>query len=316
MLGIIESITVTDAAVPQPSAMLLVTESVTVTDAPSTVVVGNTPLGTDVSLTPVDAGTGRTPVTLRFNTVTQPGQTVLVIGATGPPPPPGFERGNPPQYYDLSTTAAFTGNVEVCVRYAGTTFGGAPTLWHFENAGWVNITVRHDPAQQETCGSALSLSPFALFAPVDQLPADGRMHGAGHIDHGRTRHSFAFQVAQSSKKERGQLEYRVHDPRQKLVGRFDAKSITDVTFSDDPGFRPRRGSQDRKPSIDTVSFSGTGKWNGKSGYTFEAIATDQGEPGRGRDTFSLIVRNSSGSVVADVSGALDGGNIQSTRLRR
>ena len=209
----------------------------------------------------------------------------------------------------------FTGNVEVCVRYAGTTFDDAPRLWHFENAAWVNITTLQDGANELVCGNSLSLSPFALFAPA-RIATDGRMHGAGHIDNGKTRQSFAFDVSQSSRKDHGQLEYRVHDPRQKFVGRFDAKSITDVTFSDDPGFRPRKGSEDRPPAIDTVSFSGTGRWNGKSGYTFAAIATDQGEPGRRRDTFSLIVRDSSGSIVADVAGALDGGNIQSTRLRR
>ena len=110
------------------------------------------------------------PSRLTFDTVTQPGDTVLVIGAVGPPPPPGFEHGNPPRYYDLSTTAAFTGSVEVCVSYAGTTFGGVPTLWHFENAAWANITIRHDPAQQEICGDTLSLSPLCDLPRVAAAP--------------------------------------------------------------------------------------------------------------------------------------------------
>ena len=122
-------------------------------------------------MTPLDAVTGSTPVEMRFDSVTQPGETVLVIGVAGPPPPPGFAGGSPARYYDLSTTAAFAGNVEVCVAYAGTTFGGVPTLWHFESNGWVNITVRHDPAQQEICGDTFSLSPFALFAPLNQPPS-------------------------------------------------------------------------------------------------------------------------------------------------
>ena len=53
-----------------------------------------------------------------------------------------------------------------------------------------------------------------------------------------------------------------------------------------------------------------------TGYSFEVLATDQGEPGRHRDTFSLIVRDPSGNVVGNVNGTLDGGNIQSTRLAR
>ena len=68
------------------------------------------------------------------------------------------------------------------------------------------------------------------------------------------------------------------------------------------------------PRVDWVIFTGTGKWNGKAGYTFKVIATDKGEPGRRRDTFSLIVKDATGEVVTSVDDVLDGGNIQSTRL--
>lgn len=61
--------------------------------------------------------------------------------------------------------------------------------------------------------------------------------------------------------------------------------------------------------MDSVAFTGAGKWNGKSGYTFDLRATDQGEPGRNRDTFWLIVKDSRGTIVASVSGKLDSGNI-------
>ena len=57
-------------------------------------------------------------------------------------------------------------------------------------------------------------------------------------------------------------------------------------------------------------FSGAGSWNGKSGYTFEARAGDRGEPGRGRDTFALVIKDSRGAVVLNVSGTLDDGNIE------
>jgi hypothetical protein len=68
--------------------------------------------------------------------------------------------------------------------------------------------------------------------------------------------------------------------------------------------------------VDTVSFAGSGKWNGKWGYSFVATATDRGEPGRGRDTFSLVIRDTAGNIVAELTGTLDAGNIQSTRLKR
>ena len=69
-----------------------------------------------------------------------------------------------------------------------------------------------------------------------------------------------------------------------------------------------------RPAVDTVGFSGKGRWNGRPGYTFEVSGTDQGEPGRHRDTFLLVIKNPAGSMVASVGGQIDGGNIQSTRL--
>ena len=103
LVGITESIVVTDGMVVQPSALLIVAETVVVADTPEVQPAGNTPRGSDVVVRLADAATGSGLARLTFDTVTQPGDTVLVIGAVGPPPPPGFEHGNPPCYYDLST---------------------------------------------------------------------------------------------------------------------------------------------------------------------------------------------------------------------
>ena len=475
MLAINEIVTVTDLPTPLPSAMLVINETVTVSDLPRIMppLILNTGLGANVVVLPMDIGTGNSPVTMTFANVTQAGQTILEIGDAGPPPPPGFVRGTPSLYHDLTTTAAFTGLVQVCVTYAGTSFPAAPLLFHYETDVWVNITALLDAANQVVCGNTLSLSPFALFAPANQPPSltlppslvaeatsaagasvdytvtandpedgsltpacdpssgaafpfgtttvsctatdsvgaesqgsftvsvrdtiapritvpanqsvvqtiaagaivnypapaiiengsglfssscqpaagavfavgmttvtctaadrsgntaaatfivtvlpapNGRMHGAGHLDRGNERHHFAFRVSQVGRNEEGRLDYRVTGPRQHPSGRFEATSVTAVTFLDDPGFEPKKsGGQGRRPSVDTVSFAGAGKWNGRSGYTFEAITTDQGEPGHHRDTFSLVVRDSRRTIVANVSGPLDGGNIQSTRLGR
>ena len=51
------------------------------------------------------------------------------------------------------------------------------------------------------------------------------------------------------------------------------------------------------------------------GYTFEVVATDQGEPGRHRESVAIVIRDASGQVVAEVSGDLDGGNVQSKRIK-
>jgi len=177
---------------------------------------------------------------------------------------------------------------------------------------------------------------FTVTVTPLTVPPDGRMFGAGFIDQGGTHRHFTFRVAQIRNHEYGRLEYWDNDPRRcgpdddsdrtpgftgehdRDFGRdhrspprhFDATSIDSVTFSDDPGFQPGRGP---RPAVDTVRFRGIGKWNGRGGYTFEASATDQGEPGSRRDTFSLVIKDARGNVVNAVSGSLTRGNVQSTR---
>jgi len=64
--------------------------------------------------------------------------------------------------------------------------------------------------------------------------------------------------------------------------------------------------------IDSAVFTGTGEWNGLPGYTFEVDATDQGEPRRRGDAVAILIRDSSGQIVAQVIGDLAAGNVQST----
>jgi hypothetical protein len=165
----------------------------------------------------------------------------------------------------------------------------------------------------------------------DDVP-ERRMFGHGRIDEGHTRHWFVFRVVERSNREYGRLEYWSTDDRKDgdddecdgdrdrdydrvrrgVRTRFDSTAIGRVSFSDNPAFTPGRGA--RQPAVDSVMFAGTGRWNGMAGYTFEVRATDQGEPGRQRDTFSLIVKDSRGSVVINIAGKLDSGNIQSTGI--
>ena len=52
---------------------------------------------------------------------------------------------------------------------------------------------------------------------------------------------------------------------------------------------------------------GTGRYNGRSGYSFVVLATDQGEPGC-TDTFQIVIRDGGGTVVAAWSGTIRGNN--------
>lgn len=120
----------------------------------------NTPLGSPVVSLP--------PVTLTFDGVTEAGNTTVSTSSSGPPPPSGFRLGSPPTYFDITTTAVFTGPVLVCIDYTGIAFGGNEAnlrLFHHHGSSWVDATVSQDIANNIICASVTSLSPFAIFAP-------------------------------------------------------------------------------------------------------------------------------------------------------
>ena len=66
--------------------------------------------------------------------------------------------------------------------------------------------------------------------------------------------------------------------------------------------------------MESVSFSGSGTWNGRRGYTFEVSAVDGGDSRKESDTFSMVIRNPLRKIVAGVTATLDGGTIHSTCL--
>jgi hypothetical protein len=159
----------------------------------------------------------------------------------------------------------------------------------------------------------------------DAPPVENQMFGFGAIDEGRLRQRFVFRVSERNARNYSRLEFWSSEPikgrdvddddrdggfdtdygrdHRKARNRFESTVISSVTF----GPRDKNGG--------SVTFSGEGVWNDKSGFTFEARAMDRGEPGRGRDTFMLIVKDKHGTVVLNASGTLDQGNIQLTQSR-
>ncbi len=147
---------------------------------------GNTPVGSHVSVTPPLPTGAPSPITVTFDAVTAAGNTTATATA-GPPPPSGFSVGEPPVYYEITTTASYTPPVEVCISYAGVSFGGGtPRLFHFESDAWADVTTSVDVGAQVVCGSVSALSPFALFvnlppvlhvsaSPSTIWPPNGRM---------------------------------------------------------------------------------------------------------------------------------------------
>jgi Tol biopolymer transport system component len=126
---------------------------------------GSTPVGPGVVVAPVDAATTSSPVSLTFAQVTAAGTTTLTTSSQGTAPPQDFQLGSPPVYYELQTTATFTGLITICINYSGTTFAGTRNLRLFHGGAggtWMDVTTTTNPATNTICGSVSSLSPFIV----------------------------------------------------------------------------------------------------------------------------------------------------------
>jgi predicted outer membrane repeat protein len=281
-----------------PTKRIDVTESMRIVDAVVPVPRANTPVGTNVVVLAQRAS-------IVFGNVTAGGVTTIV-SATVPSSPAFYISTTPATSFDISTTAQFTGSVQVTLPFPAGTI--SPRLMHYENGAWVDRTTAIDYAGRTVTGTVTSLSPFAVFQPAAR---EGRMSGDGAVDDER----FEFELKERSLgTERGRLTLTRKAPRghgRPRDDEFRSTTINDIVFWDDARYR---ASRRHDSVVDSVVFTGTGKWNGSPHYTFEAEATDRGEPGRGRDTLRITIRDPHGIVVLSSEGTLTAGNIQSHRI--
>jgi CSLREA domain-containing protein len=124
---------------------------------------------------PVDPASGASPVTVTFSSITTPGITRISIASSGPALPAGFQIGNPPVYFELSTTVGFTPPVTVCFDYTGLTFTDPAMirLMHYEDTtgdgvpdAWVALPTTVDTVKKSACAIVTS---FSLFAPAEAV---------------------------------------------------------------------------------------------------------------------------------------------------
>jgi Leucine-rich repeat (LRR) protein len=127
-----------------------------------------TPEGSSVIVTPTDNTTGTSPVTLTFEYVTESGGTTLVTSESGPTPPSGFQLGDPATYYDITTTATYSGLIEICISYIEGSYIGPEELlrlYHYAGGSWVDCTTLVDTENNIIYGEVTSLSAFAILMP-------------------------------------------------------------------------------------------------------------------------------------------------------
>jgi len=158
---------------------------------------GETPPGGDVPVTPTDPTTGETPGTITFGGVTAGGTTTITSSQSGQPPPTGFKMGNPPTYYEISTTAEYSGSVQVCITYEDGDFRNEKNLRLMHNTDtngdgvgdtWVDVTDEGypDTVNNKVCGTTDSLSPFivaeaSITAPVDPVSVNKVAQASFHF---------------------------------------------------------------------------------------------------------------------------------------
>ncbi len=133
---------------------------------------GNTVTGSEVAVQPVDGTTGASPAILTFASVTRGGTTSVASASSGPAPPVAFRTGTPAVFYNLATTAGYSGAVSVALGFNGVIFHHPANvrLFHYENGAWVDRTVAINPAGGYAVAQVTSLSPFALFEPINHVP--------------------------------------------------------------------------------------------------------------------------------------------------
>jgi len=128
----------------------------------------NTQPGTNVNVNLSECIT-----TITFDNVTASGDTTCVTIASGPPPPEGFQiLGIDFQnqvYYDIDTSANFTGNVTICFEYNESHVVGNEAdlkLYQYDNitGTWSDVTVPPvDTINNVICGETDGFSFFGIM---------------------------------------------------------------------------------------------------------------------------------------------------------
>lgn len=124
-----------------------------------------TSVGQNISVTPTPN------VSLTFDSVTDSGIT-SVINQSVPALPTNFRviTGNS---YQITTTATYSGNIQVCLSYDDAALADKNNeanikLFHHNGQNWEDITVPPvDTINNVVCGITDTLSPFAVGEPVD-----------------------------------------------------------------------------------------------------------------------------------------------------
>ena len=233
----------------------------------------NPPVGDTLVLTVTNAAPGVT-ITAPAAGTTTPTGTVVALSAT--------------------TTDAGSNDTRTCsiawgdgTSGAGTMTGGTCTGSHtYAAAGTptITVTVTDDDGGSTTATRSITVTATTPPPPAEEL----KVTGGGWLDEGRDKARFGFVARSNGTGYRGKITVRVHGDK------FKGTTVTALSVSGK-----------------TATWAGTGRWNGKNGYSFSAEATDHGKKGRKgkKDKLVIKVKDARGKVVLTLGGQLTKGQV-------
>ena len=137
--------------------------------------------------------------------------------------------------------------------------------------------------------------PVPTPVPTPTPNSAGRASGGGTVVEDSVSARFEFEVKASSHAAKGQIKLK--------SGRLSFRSHSVTTF---------------QLSGTTATWTGTGRWNGHTGYTFTATAIDQARNGheshrhrspRATDRFQVTISDTAGAPVFEIAGRVQRGNV-------
>jgi fibronectin type 3 domain-containing protein len=146
---------------------------------------GNTPASSGPVAVAIGSG-----VTITFSSVTSAGTTSVTTSTTGSPPPAGFKLAG--VFYEITTTATFSGTITVCINYADSPNEQNYQLLHKTLGGnWERVTLPGypDTAADIICGEVTSFSEFAVMEMEPLISGGGQ---SGTVDQFLTPVSVTF----------------------------------------------------------------------------------------------------------------------------
>jgi hypothetical protein len=117
--------------------------------------------------------------TVTFSNVSGAGTTTVtaIDPNASAPSPSGYSFCTDCPAYDISTTAAYSPPVAVCISAPNVSNPAALKLLHFETGSWVDRTTSVNLSTKTVCGDVSTLSPFAVALGPTPTAADTSISG-------------------------------------------------------------------------------------------------------------------------------------------